>query len=56
MSPKEGDSLDSRGSLLPPATLDTTNSPLTSWHWMFDAMRSLVDNGVTWTAIPVDFP
>ncbi|MER5756900.1 IS5 family transposase [Streptomyces sp. NPDC002088] len=39
-----------------PATLDTANRALTSWHWMLDAVRYVVDNGVKWANLPADFP
>ncbi|WP_323181078.1 transposase [Streptomyces sp. NBC_01142] len=39
-----------------PRSLDTGNRPLTSGHWMIDAIRYLVDNGIKWRAMPVDFP
>ncbi|MGW2938816.1 transposase [Streptomyces sp. NPDC001156] len=42
--------------LLPPATLDTAAGRLTSWHWMLDAVRYAVDNGVKWANLPADFP
>ncbi|MFZ3492021.1 IS5 family transposase [Streptomyces sp. 5.8] len=30
--------------------------PLTSWHWMLDALRYLADNGGKWRALPEPFP
>ena len=50
------DPLNSRGSSLISPTLDTADERLTSWHWMLDAIRYLVAGGISWRAMPADFP
>ncbi|MFD3590858.1 transposase [Streptomyces sp. NPDC058683] len=29
---------------------------MTSWHWVLDAVRHVVDNGVKWANLKRDFP
>ena len=50
------DPLDSRGPATPHDTLDIAIGTLTSRHWMIDAVRYIVDNGIKWRAMSCDFP